>query len=140
MGGEDVEFGLRLLDSDAGVEASDDVESVIVVLFELLGSEGRGNPKLLETSGGIVARRHDSDDGVGQTIDLDGLAERGGAVSETISPNSVADDDDAVSAGLRFVLGEDASGSGRDVEDLEEVGGNRRAGNAFGKCAEGDVV
>src|SRR4051794_21523052 len=112
---------------------------MVIVFLELFRSKCGRYPELLESSRGIVARRHDADDGVGQTIDFDGLAECAVAVSETISPDGIADDHDTVLSGLRFVGAEDAAGSGSDVEDLEEVRGNSGALDAFGKSPEGNV-
>src|SRR4051812_15008993 len=107
--GNDVHFRLRLRSGDAGIHASDNVEVMFVVLLDLLRGEGGGNPELFETAGGIVTRRHDTDDDVGKAIDLDGLAEGAGAAAETISPKSVGDDYDAILAGLSFVVAEDAT-------------------------------
>ena len=80
VGGDGVHVGLRLLDGDAGFEASDGEEPMEVVV-ELLGFEDEGHGEL-GVAAIVEARGEDADNGVGLAVDAHGLADDFGIGAE----------------------------------------------------------
>jgi hypothetical protein len=138
--GDGVDFVLRLLDRDPGLELRDDGDEIDAAVVARARGEGGvdGDPELLVVRE-VEIRRHDADDGSGGAVDADGLADDARIAAEVGLPERVTEDDGLVHAGL-VLLGEEITPEhGGDAEGAEEVPRDVAAGVAAGLPAIGDV-
>jgi hypothetical protein len=70
--------------------------------------------------------RHDAEDLSADTFELDGTADDRGIGSELLLPQSVAEDDEVILAGLVVTGFEDAAEERAHAENLEEFAGDQR--------------
>ena len=136
MLGDGIHLCLCLLEGDAGLEASDCKIVVVAADGGFGGCECFGDPHLGE-AGFVHCRAHDTDDGVGLVIEIDGFADGcrvGGVVG---LPEFIAEDDFVVLARVVLLRTEGASVDGFDSEDGEEAVGDGACSDGFGFSGTG---
>ena len=129
------DFLLGLLDGDAGAEARDGRERGVAAVLEGAVIGQRGIDFVAGALRELEVRRHDSDDGVGLTVDSDGVADDGPARVKDLVPGGVAEDDDLGGAWL-CVFGKETAAEDRlGAEDIEQVGAGADLGDEFNVVA-----
>ncbi len=134
---------------DAGASASHDRHPPLIGILKERGilrghqgglhAEGKEDVgRELDAGGSGEAGWVDANDGDGDEVELDGLADDGGRAAEEAGPETVADDGNGAGAGC-VVVGwlDGAAESGLNAELLVEVSGDEFAGDGAGVTVDG---
>src|SRR5436305_1437597 len=84
----------RLSERDTGSEPSVDLQIMLTKLRRVFGGEGDRCPDVLTAARHIERGRHDTDDHVRSTVDLDDAIERTALAVEMTHPQPITDDGD----------------------------------------------
>ena len=82
---------------------------------------------------------HHADDGVGVSIQSDGLPKFAGISVEAVVPEAVAQNGDLAAAGLIFLRAERASHDRLGAQRLKEIGTHTSAQNSFRSIFSGEI-